>query len=202
MKIRESANMVICTCMGTKDNETVLVVTDTGIDPEISGALYNAAVDVGCETLLIMMEPRGQHGEEPSSIVAEAMRRADVVLAPTSRSLTHTKARRRACDAGARIATMPGITTRMMTAGGLTADHQVIDAAAEGLLEALFNTTTIHITTELGTDLELDVLNGQWMADTGMCTAPGSFTNLPAGEVCIAPHNANGRFDGRPRIAG
>ena len=27
-----------------------------------------------------------------------------------------------------------------------------------------------------------------------MCTAPGSFTNLPAGEVCIAPHNANGRL--------
>ena len=39
---------------------------------------------------------------------------ADVVLAPTIQSLSHTAARKAASEAGVRIATMPGVTEEML----------------------------------------------------------------------------------------
>ncbi|MCD4806763.1 MAG: hypothetical protein K8R13_04200 [Methanococcoides sp.] len=84
MELKKSADMVINTCMGAKKGETVLIVTDTCTDEMISKALYDSAVDVGCEAILLTMEPREQHSAEPPALVAEAMKNADVVLAPAS----------------------------------------------------------------------------------------------------------------------
>ena len=53
------------------------------------------------------------------------MAAADVVLAPTVQSLSHTAARKRASEAGARIATLPGVTEEMLA--------RVMSADMEGL---------------------------------------------------------------------
>ncbi|MDI6655371.1 MAG: aminopeptidase, partial [Candidatus Hydrothermarchaeota archaeon] len=49
-----------------------------------------------------------------------------VVIAPTTMSLTHTDARKKACEAGARAATMPGITMEMLREGAFLADYSVV----------------------------------------------------------------------------
>ena len=46
--------------------------------------------------------------------MAAALAACDVFIAPTSRSLSHTEARKRASEAGARGATMPGVTEDML----------------------------------------------------------------------------------------
>ncbi|MEL4306318.1 aminopeptidase [Methanococcoides sp. LMO-2] len=193
MDMKKSADMVINTCMGAKEGETVLIVTDTCTDEKITKALYTSAVDAGCEALLLTMEPRAQHGAEPPALVEEAMKNADVLLAPASKSLTHTKARKHASENGTRTATMPGITIGMMEEGGLNADYEKINSLADELLETLKGSKEVRITTELGTDLVIDVDGGEWMADTGMCQEKGQTTNLPAGEMYIAPKNVNGK---------
>lgn len=193
MDIKKSADMVINTCMGAKKGETVLIVTDTCTDQEIPKALYASAVEAGCEALMLTMEPREQHGSEPPALVEEAMKNADVLLAPASKSLTHTKARKHASDNGTRTATMPGITIDMMMEGGLNADYEEISNIADGLLETLKGSKEVRITTELGTDLIIDVEGGGWLADTGICHEKGLTTNLPAGEMYIAPKNVNGK---------
>lgn len=58
------------------------------------------------------MTPRLNDGNEPPLLVAEAMKSADVILIPTSKS-SHTSARMEASEKGARIATLPGITAEM-----------------------------------------------------------------------------------------
>jgi aminopeptidase len=194
MKLKESSDMIIRTCMGAKPGESVLIITDTCTDEVIGKSLFDAAVDSDCEALLLFMRPRSQHGEEPPRVVAEAMKSADVILAPTSRSLTHTKARMDACKSGARVATLPGITPDMMTSGGLTADYGRIDETARKMLKILNDARKVQITTERGTDITFDVAGCEWMADTGRCTEPGSVSNLPAGELYVAPRNANGRI--------
>jgi aminopeptidase len=194
MKLKESSDMIIRTCMGAKPGESVLIITDTCTDEAIGKSLFDAAVDADCEALLLLMRQRAQHGEEPPRVVAEAMRSADVILAPTSRSLTHTKARMDACKNGARVATLPGITMDMMVSGGLTADYGRIGETAREMLEMLNGSRVVRITTELGTDITFDVAKCEWMSDTGRCTEPGSVSNLPAGELYVAPRNANGRI--------
>jgi aminopeptidase len=126
--------------------------------------------------------------------IAESMKNADVVIAPTTFSLTHTQARINACKAGARIASMPGITENMMNSGGMTADYNKVNDTAMRLNKRLENARKIRVMTKSGTDIEFILEGCNWMMDTGLCLEPGCSSNLPAGELYIAPKDANGVF--------
>lgn len=181
-------------CYGVKKGESVLIVVDTATPLSISESLFRTARDIGCEVMVVTMLPRTRHGEEPPHAVAEAMKNADVVIAPTTLSLTHTQARINACRAGARFASMPGITERMMESGGITADCRKINEIAIKLNKKLADAHEVRIITESGTDIVFDVEGCIWMMDTGLCHEPGCSSNLPSGELYIAPKDANGVF--------
>lgn len=193
MTARNGANTAISECMKAKKDEEVLIVTDTDKE-EIGRLLYDAAKNNDTEPLLIKMEPREHNGEEPPSSIAEAMASADVVLAPTSKSLTHTRAREEACNAGARVATLPGITKDMMCSGGMTADYQNIQERAEAIAEEVKGGLKAVIKSPNGTKLKLDISDRTWHKDIGICENPGEYTNLPAGEIFIAPRSADGKL--------
>lgn len=171
--------------MAVKPGETVLVVTDTP-QRKIGDLLREAAEEAGAEALLIVMKPRATHGSEPPALVAQAMRSADVVLAPSSRSLSHTQARRDASGAGARIATLPNISEDTM-ARTLSADYAAIARRSSAMAEILSRGKTARLTTPAGTDLTLGLDGREAHPDTGIIHHPGDFSNLPAGEAYIAP---------------
>ena len=180
--------------MAVKPEEVVLIITDTATHPSIASALYDRAVELGCDPILMTMEPREVHGQEPPTSVAEAMAAADVVLAPTSKSLTHTQAKINAKMAGARIATMPGISLEMMGSGGISADYLSVKDTAFELKSMLDSVNEVRITTDLGTDIIFNVKGCDWRVDHGICHEPGTSSNLPAGEVFVAPKSGNGVF--------
>lgn len=194
MSLKNSTGIVLETCMAVKPGEVVLIITDTATHLSIASTLYDRAVELGCDPVLMTMEPRGVHGQEPPKAVAEAMAAADVVLAPTSKSLTHTQAKINAKMAGARIATMPGISLEMMGSGGITADFLAIRDTAFELKSRLDSVNEVRITTDLGTDIIFNVKGCDWRVDHGICHEPGSSSNLPAGEVFVAPKSGNGVF--------
>jgi leucyl aminopeptidase (aminopeptidase T) len=181
-------------CFGVKRGESVLIVVDTSTPTSISKSLFEAARDIGCEVMILTMLPRSRHGEELPPAVAEAMMKADVVIAPTTMSLTHTQARINACKAGARIASMPGITESMMSSGGITADCRKLNDIALVWNRRLTNIREVRVISDIGTDITFDLEGCTWMMDTGMCHEMGSSSNLPAGEMYIAPKDANGVF--------
>ncbi len=191
--ITEGANKVM-ECYGVKQSESVLIVVDTSTPQSISDSLFKAAKGIGCEVMILTMLPRMRHGEEPPDAIAEAMKHADVVIAPTTFSLTHTQARINACKAGARIASMPGITENMMKSGGITADCYSINETAVKLKKRMEKVKKIRVTTGLGTDIVFDLEGCTWMMDTGLSHEPGCSSNLPAGELYVAPKNADGVF--------
>ena len=194
MTLKESAKTILKTCMGVLPKESVLIITDTATHPSIGPELYNTAKQMGCEVLLMTMEPRDHHAQEPPKAVAEAMKAVDVLLVPTSKSLTHTQAKLAAKKSGVRIATMPGITLEMMESGGITADYLTVKDTTSALKKKLDSVEEIRIVTDLGTDIILNVEGCEWHGDHGICHKAGSFTNLPAGEVFVAPKNAQGVF--------
>ncbi len=195
MALIDGARTAIYTCMGVKKGEVVLILTDT--EKEVIGeALYDVAKEAKAEAIIVRMLPRTRHGEEPPRMIAEMMRHADVIVAPTQYSVTHTQARKRANRAGARIATMPGIIPKMMSSGGMTADFKEVEKGIKRLARVLEGSKTIRIITEIGTDMEVSVEGRKWFKDTGICHKKGEFMNLPAGEVFIAPKEgtANGKL--------
>jgi leucyl aminopeptidase (aminopeptidase T) len=178
--------------MAVSEDESVVVVTDEKRRP-IGEALYDAALDATDDATVLQYPPGENHGEEPPEAVAAAMQAADVFLAPTSKSLSHTRARSAATDAGARGATLPGITEDVFTTG-LDADYERIAAHCEDVLAQVADADEVRVTTELGTDITFEAGEREWLADTGMVHEAGAFSNLPAGEVFVAPETANGRF--------
>ena len=191
--ISQGANKVM-ECYGVKQGEKVLIIVDTLTPAPIGKSLFETAKNLGCEVILMTMLPRTRHGEEIPLNVAEAMKNSDVVIAPTTFSLTHTQARINACKAGARVASMPGITEKMMAQGGMTADYNKINETAVELNKKLENIKKIRVVTDSGTDILFDLEGCKWHMDTGICHETGCSSNLPAGELYIAPKDANGVF--------
>ena len=190
--LSDAAATAVEQCLNVAPDESVAVVTDDAREP-IGEALYAAATDATDDATLLRYPPAEQHGTEPPAPVAAAMAEADVFLAPTTKSLSHTRARGAACDAGARGATLPGITEDVFTTG-LDADYAAIEAACDGVLGQIGDADEVRVTAPAGTDIAFEIGDREWLADTGMVREPGDFSNLPAGEVFVAPASATGTF--------
>jgi len=202
MSLREAAETAVEQCLGLDAEESCVVVTDDDRQP-IGEALYEVASEVSEDTTILRYPPGEQHGAEPPGPVAAAMRDADVFLAPTTKSLSHTRARGSANDAGARGATLPGITEDVFTTG-LDADYETIRQHCEDVLAQVADAEEIRVTTAAGTDITFEVGAREWRDDTGIVHEPGEFSNLPAGEVFVSPEDANGTYvvDGTMRPHG
>jgi leucyl aminopeptidase (aminopeptidase T) len=186
MSILKGARTAVNTCLKVRKGEKVVVITDT-LKEEIGEAVFRAAKEAGAEAILVKMLPRTRHGEEPPEPVAAIMKTADVVIAPTTFSLSHTQARKQANQAGARIATMPTITKDMMSKGGMTADFRQVKRHADRLIEKIGDAKVVRVTTPDGTDIRFSVEGRKWMADTGLLHEKGAFGNLPGGELFLPP---------------
>jgi leucyl aminopeptidase (aminopeptidase T) len=172
--------------LGIERGEGVLIVTDDN-KLDVALRIEKAVKTLADEVLLLKMTPRSRHGEEPPKAVAMAMLGSDVVIMPTTMSLSHTDARKRACDAGVRVASMPGITTAMLEGGGLHANYGKMKKLTERVAKMGSNAEKIRITSPLGCDFTASIAGRKMIPDTGFLHEKGSFGNLPAGEAFVAP---------------
>lgn len=181
----KTAEGVLSSCLAVKKGEEVLIVTDN-TRKEIGEAIYEAAGNLGCERLLMVMNERELSGQEPPKAVAAAMKRADVVIAPTAQSLTHTNARIEAAKAGTRVATMPGITEEMFSQGAMTADYSKVEKMTAVVTEMLSKASVARIEKD-GHTLTISIKGRDGVPSPGVYREPGKCGNLPSGEAYIAP---------------
>src|SRR5919202_7113222 len=111
--LQRAAAIVVRDCLGVQEGEEVVVVTDPATEA-LALALRAEAESAGADAMLALMAERREHGTEPPATVAAALLAADAFLAPTARSLSHTRARKAASDAGVRGATLPGASADMV----------------------------------------------------------------------------------------
>ncbi len=184
-ELREASLVALRDCLNLQPGERTLIVTD----PQrvmVANELFSATSQLGGKPLMLQMPAGLRDGEEPPDLVAEMMLKTDVVLAPTSRSISHTGARRNASKAGVRIATLPGITPEIMSRT-MRADYNKIAKLSMSISAILTKGSMVRITTPRGTDLELSIEGRECLADTGLIHKKGDFSNLPAGEAYLAP---------------
>jgi diguanylate cyclase (GGDEF)-like protein/PAS domain S-box-containing protein len=194
-----AVEIILKRCLGHREGEPVLVVTDTVLEPS-ARAFRERAGELGIEASLLSMSPRRAHGEEPPQAVAEALRSCPVAILLTSKSLTHTRARREACEKhGVRIASMPGADLSRLDAL-LDIDYEDLRGRSEELAGFLEGARRVRLTASQGTDLSFEIAGRRVYRDTGDLAQPGAFGNLPAGEVCLAP--LEGTAEGVVRIDG
>jgi leucyl aminopeptidase (aminopeptidase T) len=183
--LERAVSAVINDCLGVREGESVLVVCNPATIG-LAERLRAQAGRSGAESMTMLITERETHGVEPPLAAAAAMKASDVVLCPTIQSLSHTAARREASEAGARIATLPGVTEEML-ARVMSADMDGLRRRGEALAELLTVGSEATITDANGSNLTLALGDRGGIPDTGDLTAPGAFGNLPCGEGFIAP---------------
>ena len=183
--LERAVSAVVNDCLGVEAGEQVLVIANPatlGLGERLRGEAGRA----GADAVLALMAERDSHAAEPPRPIAAAMKEADVVLAPTVQSLSHTAARRAASEAGARIATLPGVTEQML-ARVMSADMAELRRRGRAIADILDAGTEARITCGNGSDLRLGLEGRTAIPDAGELIDRGAFGNLPCGEGFISP---------------
>ena len=186
--LERAVSAVVNDCLHVAAGENVLVIANPatlGLGERLRGEAGRA----GADAVLALMAERDSHAAEPPPTIAAAMRAADVVLAPTVQSLSHTASRKAASEAGARIATLPGVTEEML-ARAMSADMGELRRRGTAIADALNAGSQARITCANGSDLTLGLEGRTAIPDAGELGAPGAFGNLPCGEGFVSPDDA------------
>lgn len=193
--------------MGLKEGEKLLVVSDfptaehwwdkdqatlAGMLERVMLAKAVSEITLehhpGCSVEFYTYPAVGGHGAELPPAVAAKMCQADVVVAITNYSLTHTTAREEATQAGVRVASMPTFLARMFAPGGpMAVDYHQVAAEGQIIADWLTAAQEAVVRTPEGTDMRFSLAGRQGKADHGLYTEKGAWGNLPAGEAFIAP---------------
>lgn len=123
------------------------------------------------------------------------MKRAGVFLAPVSKSITHTNAVKEAVQAGARGLMLTQFRDDMLVHGGIEADFESIAPVCRALASTFEEGKHLHLTTRLGTDLDVSIEGRPGNALTCL-VRPGEFSPVPNVEANVSPleGTASGRL--------
>ena len=178
-ELDRAVKTVVRQCMGIQPGEDVLVVCNP-VTEEIGALMRIEAQGEAAEATLAVISERDSHAAEPPRAVAAAMAAADVVLAPTIQSISHTEARKIASENGVRVGSLPGVTEEML--GRLMAsDLEEVRRRGWAVVTALNRGSEARITCRTGSDTRTGLV------DAGELGNRGAFGNLPCGEGFIAP---------------
>lgn len=182
-----SIGNILDQCLALKEGEQFLIITDSN-KLEIGKLFALAGEERGAETIFMAIKPRTRHGEELPSIVADAMRAADAIVAPTTFSVNHTSARKRASEAGARLIFFPGCEEAMFTDGSLDIDFIEQAKIIMRVSKVFDDGERVRVTSNDGrTDFSFDITGRSSVPQTGICHDPGTISPPPCIETAVAP---------------
>jgi leucyl aminopeptidase (aminopeptidase T) len=176
---------VLRDCLDLSPGEEVLVICNS-MNEELGSLLRINAQGEGGEATLAVIAERDSSAGEPPAVVAAAMLAADIVVAPTAQSISHTEARKAATEAGVRIASMPGVTEEML-ARVMSADLLQLRKRGTAVGRAMGAGAEARITCARGSNLLLGLEGRTATVDAGALNMKGAFGNIPCGEAFIAP---------------
>jgi leucyl aminopeptidase (aminopeptidase T) len=194
----EIAKRLLTDNMGLRSGETLLVVYDE-TTLRIGETLFEAGRQLGAKAMALRIPLSAKNGEEPFPVVARAMAESDVVVAPTGASLTHTQAKKNACKAGARVATMPKITEDMFFNGPITADYNKVAELTKRVNVFLDWANEAELRSGECV-LKMSLKGRSGVLSSGVYRNKGESGNLPSGEAYIAP--VEGTAEGTALIDG
>jgi leucyl aminopeptidase (aminopeptidase T) len=186
----KAVQTVLRDCLGVAPGEDVLIACNPATESLADLMRIHAQGD-GAEATLTVIAERDSHAAEPPPPVAAAMLAADVFIAPTMQSLSHTAARKAASEAGVRVASLPGVTEDML-ARLMSADMSALRRRGTAVCAAMEGGEA-RITCPNGSDLRLGLTGRTPIVDAGLLTERAAFGNLPCGEGFIAPLEGTGQ---------
>lgn len=185
---------------GEKFTDTIYykIIPSTGCHgTEPPESLWNAAFGLHCvnhlkqkklmEAILAKKADAKQLRETERIIQRYKNKAADAVIALSYFSTSHTRFRdflNRLC--GTRYASMPMFDEEMLR-GAMRVDWKKMSKRINLIARTVDKCERVEIVSPNGTAVTFSRKGRPVMKDSGLITKPGSFSNLPAGEVFLAP---------------
>lgn len=188
-KMKDSARRSLQGVLNLRSDERFLAITDEAKGP-IGQAFRDAALELGCEAELYMIDPAARPLNELPADLAGKIAPANVVVNCFQAFAEETPfrialIRHLIGDQPRRVGHAPGISEDMMVSGPMNVDCAAVRERALALMARLRQASYARITAPGGTDLTVYVEGRGWDTDTQV--DPGHFGNLPCGEVWCAP---------------
>lgn len=161
------------------------------------GKAVEALMKTGLLLPLLAKDISGEETKRAEAVVKKCCSASvNAVIALSNYSTSHTRFRdflTRVC--GARYASMPLFEASMLE-GSMDVDWKALAKRTSTVAKMVNTAETIEVTTPHGTHISFSKKGRKALPDTGILTKPGSFGNLPAGEVYLAPleGSANGKL--------
>lgn len=185
LELSELSRRIVEELAAVQAHEEVLVLTDAQLVP-VARTLTAAARAADAGAMLMVMPRTEAHGNEPPSTVTEAMKASDVTFTVTTHSITHTRARNAASDAGTRVVVMRGVTEEMMLEGGMNVDLEELRDVTGAVRDAVQAAEQAYVSSPAGTDVRFDLTDRPAFSLDGFFHDYG-FSALPAGEAPTSP---------------
>ncbi len=193
LELVASAYRLATEVIGVRASDSVLVVTDAS-KFNVGQVFASVCRSLGSETVLTIMPMTGEHGNEPPETIAAAMKAADIVFAPTTHAITHTRARQASAAAGARVVILRGVDEDMMIKGAMAGDFKEVRTLTAKVAEALSGVDTVRVTSPAGTDVTFSIRGRKVFRLDGFFQKEMGFAALPGGEAPTSP--VEGTADG------
>lgn len=150
-------------------------------------AIVDALAAEGLLQRLLTKDATPDEVERSRELVSARQRDvADVVVALANNSTSHTRFRFLVNAAGGRFASLPHFDPAMFFTS-MCVDWHALAERTERLAAAVNEAAEILVETPNGTRMRFGKAGRKAQGDDGILTAAGSFGNLPAGEVYLAP---------------
>jgi aminopeptidase len=184
IKMKTIISKIYGELLRVKSSESILIICDKKTK-KTAEQFFEYSMPYGSHTLCLEIKEGSMHGQEPPLEVVKLMQRYDVILLITSKSLSHTNARKKATAKGSRIITMPGITSEILKRC-VDIDYNQLSKLHRKIKALMKKAKIITIKTKRGTDISFEIYNDKIESSTTLHRA-GDFHNIPLGEVFVSP---------------
>jgi leucyl aminopeptidase (aminopeptidase T) len=194
----EGARNALEVVLSTKQDEPMLIITDEQ-KLKIAEAFQHGGEALGAKVrTYVLPESSRPLTEIPEDIIPELehCKSGGVIINAFEANSTETPFRikliKQEIATNSRVGHAPGITLGMMTEGPMTVDYTAVARNVDDLMAKFKDAKMVRLTAPGGTDITLGISARAF--DTDVRIGPGTFGNLPAGEIWCAPEedNANG----------
>ena len=158
--IRDTLRLILEKIMRAEPGKKLLVLTDTyARSRSIGYTTTELANSLGIETVMAIMEPCAQSGEEPPAAVAAAMKSVDYIFELTERSnAVHTNARKEATELGAKnYGYFTDLSEDYLRNPISFEDLKKMKRTTDRLAELMTKASKATITSPYGTDLTMSL---------------------------------------------
>jgi leucyl aminopeptidase (aminopeptidase T) len=184
--LRDASEHLLYHCGSLRPGETLVIVHDQAT--RRIGELLAAGAASTTEDIRRFEIPHlQQHGQEPPGDVAEAMRKAQLVVGLTSLSMAHTRARQRASEAGARYLSLPDYSIELLEHPAVRADFRARSPVARAVADRFTEGRIARVSTALGTDIRLEIAGRTGNCCPGFVEEPGDLGSPPDIESNVSP---------------